>query len=267
MAASPARSGGAGTALVPPARRRPLTARTGGVLTIAAAHGCCRLRREGRDATDCDGVDRCRGPVPVRAPQRAAERHPASDLQLYTALQDRSPGGSGGGPRHRLPAHRGRRRRLPAGAVGAGAAALPGPDPRPGHAVRTRTANGRRHGTTRTAWRSRCRTGLPGAARAPFRRFCTLQLAALRSLRTLGRELAGGGRPVVSRPAASVPAASASADPAPGTRHAPPATRCPTSPAPATGCCRWGASWHRTDYGRLPAAGARCRAAHRRAVL
>ncbi len=83
---------------------------------------------------------------------------------------------------------------------------------------------------------------LPGAARAPFRRFCTLQLAALGSLRTLCRELAGRGRPVAP---AAVPM-----DPAPEPRT-PAGSLLPDVARPGDWLLSLGASWHRTDYGRL----------------
>ncbi len=94
---------------------------------------------------------------------------------------------------------------------------------------------------------------LPGAARAPFRRFCTLQLAALGSLRTLGRELVGRGRPVAS---AALPA-----DPAPEPRTPagspladiarPAGSPLPDVARPGDWLLSLGASWHRTDYGCL----------------
>ena len=85
---------------------------------------------------------------------------------------------------------------------------------------------------------------LPGAARAPFRRFCTLQLAALGSLRTLGRELAGRGRPAAAMP------------PEPGPEPLPEPRATAGSPLPEVArpgdwLLSLGASWHRTDYGRL----------------
>ncbi len=84
---------------------------------------------------------------------------------------------------------------------------------------------------------------LPGSARASFRRFCTLQVAAARSLRSLGRETFGRGTSSGDSPAA---APVSDPDPRPAAN--------PTLldiARPGDWLLSLGASWHRTDYGRL----------------
>ncbi len=81
---------------------------------------------------------------------------------------------------------------------------------------------------------------LPAAARVPFRRFCTLQVAALRALRTLGRELADRGGAATAAPVPPV------LEPRP-----PSGGVLPDTARPGDWLLSLGASWHRDDYGRL----------------
>ena len=97
---------------------------------------------------------------------------------------------------------------------------------------------------------------LTGVERAPFRRFVTLQLAALRSLRVLGREtLRGGGQatPIaaVSPAVAPDPMSGPSPDPVPEPPSLGTGVRLLDVACPGDWLLSLGASWHRADYGRL----------------
>ena len=92
-----------------------------------------------------------------------------------------------------------------------------------------------------TAWQNR----LPDAARAPFHRFVTLQVAALRSLRAAGRETLRRGQP-------DAPSAAASPELPPEPEPRPePGSRLLDIARPGDWLLSLGASWHRADYGRL----------------
>ena len=87
---------------------------------------------------------------------------------------------------------------------------------------------------------------LPGRAREQFRRFCALQSGALKSLAELGRESLRTGR---HRPSATMPGAELAAEP--GSVVDLPGAVLLDVARPGDWLLSLGASWHRTDYGRL----------------